>query len=143
MERRLAPQYRMTVADHDLELVQQAALRAAAEMRSEDHILREAKRSPAGRGSTACTSRPAPAIVPALSASYSASSSTSPPRLVLTKKALGRMAAKSERLAKPAFSGMLETFNDTKSERPSRSPSSTKLAPVAASCPGVARLRLV
>src|SRR5207253_11496470 len=38
VERRLAPQYRMTVAEHDLELIQQAAPRAAGDMRSEYHV---------------------------------------------------------------------------------------------------------
>src|SRR5882762_6193012 len=34
------------------------------------------------------------------------------------KKALDRMAAKKERLANPAFSGMLEMFSDTKLDEP-------------------------
>jgi len=128
---------------HDLELIQQAAPRAAGDMRSEYHVSQAAKRSPAGRGSTACASRPA------------AGDRTCFQRLVqrvlVDQPAAAGIDEKRRWLAwrrrtndwRIRVLRDVETFSDTKSERPSKSPSSTNLAPVAVSCSGVARLRLV
>ena len=57
-------------------------------------------------GSAESTSRPAPAITFELRACASASSSTNPPRLVLTRMAVGFMSLRRSSLIRCSFSGV-------------------------------------
>ena len=66
-------------------------------------------------GSTTNGSIPAPAIVFVFRASYKASSSTIPPRAVLTTYAVFRMLESSELFIMPLVSGVLGQFIDKKS----------------------------
>ena len=67
------------------------------------------------QGSLAKTSRPAPATMPSRMASASASSSTIPPRAVLTMRMPGLALARRSRPKSPTVSGVFGVWMETKS----------------------------
>ena len=83
------------------------------------------------QGSLANTSRPAPATMPSRMASASASSSTMPPRAVLTMRMPGLALASRSRPNSPMVSGVLGVWMETKSACATSSSMLTRRTPMA------------
>ena len=83
------------------------------------------------QGSLAKTSRPAPATMPSRMASASASSSTMPPRAVLTMRMPGLALASRSRPNSPTVSGVLGVWIETKSASATSSSMLTRRTPMA------------
>ena len=88
------------------------------------------------RGSSSKTSSPAPAISPASSAATSAASSTTGPRAVLTRWAVGFIARSSAAPIRWCVAGVRGQCSETTSDAVSSSPSSTTRAPRPSTTPG-------
>ena len=83
------------------------------------------------QGSVENTSRPAPATMPSRIASASASSSTMPPRAVLTMRMPGLALANRSRPKRPTVSGVLGVWMETKSASATSSSIPTSRTPMA------------
>ena len=108
-------EHRGEVGDRGLAHLQARRARGAADVRREHHVGEREVARRSACGSPSKTSRPAPAMRLAFSASTSAASSTTPPRAVFTRIAVGFIFAISAAPMRWCMAGEYGTITTTKS----------------------------